>query len=214
VRELLIAKPGTLLAKHVYIAKLARIVDTAQLDGAFGPSLVTYFRRRLHGSPDPGRLFAKVRQVVAATGVLAGRHRRTLEWVVLDDAVATQDTVTQLIAAVRQAIREVPSAAEVAGRCCTAHDYADPGKPKIAWDDEETRAALVTDALNLSGCGYSGTRSGRSDVSPTWKRETSALGSIDAVASGIAQPTIEQLDGIAHGPRRPLCVAALSSATL
>src|SRR5215467_304372 len=123
------------------------------LDTAFDPSLLTYFRRRLHGSQDPNRLFTKVAQVVAATGVLVGKHRRALDSVVLDDAVATQDTVTQLIAAVRRVIREVPGAAEVAGRCCTAHDYADPGKPKIAWDDEEARAALVsglvTDALNL-----------------------------------------------------------------
>jgi hypothetical protein len=41
----------------------------------------------------------------------------------------------------------------VAGAWCTAHDYADPGKPKIAWNDEAARAALVdalvTDALNL-----------------------------------------------------------------
>ena len=67
--------------------------------------------------------------------------------------VATQDTVTQLIAAVRRVIREVPGAGEVAGRWCTAHDYGDPGKPKIAWNDEAARAALVdalvTDALNL-----------------------------------------------------------------
>jgi hypothetical protein len=123
------------------------------LDTAFDPSLLTYFRRRLHGSKDPNRLFAKVAQVVAATGVLAGKHRRALDSVVLDDAVATQDTVTQLIAAVRRVIREVPGAPEVAGRWCTAHDYGDPGKPKIAWDDEAARAALVdalvTDALNL-----------------------------------------------------------------
>jgi Transposase domain (DUF772) len=102
------------------------------LDTAFDPSLLTYFRRRLHGSPDPDRLFSKVREVVAATGVLAGKHRRALDSVVLDDAVATQDTVTQLIAAVRRVIREVPGAAEVAATWCTAHDYADPGKPKIA----------------------------------------------------------------------------------
>jgi hypothetical protein len=91
--------------------------------------------------------------VVAATGVLKGKHRRALDSTVLDDAVATQDTVTQLIAAVRRVIREVPGAPEVAGRWCTAHDYAGPGKPKIAWDDKEARAALVdalvTDALNL-----------------------------------------------------------------
>jgi len=123
------------------------------LDGAFDPSLLTYFRRRLARSEEPNRLFAKVRQVVAATGVLSGRHRRALDSTVLDDAVATQDTVTQLIAAVRRVIREVPGASEVAGRWCTAHDYRDPGKPKIAWDDEAARAALVdalvTDALNL-----------------------------------------------------------------
>src|SRR6266536_1896730 len=123
------------------------------LDGAFDPSLLTYFRRRLARSEEPNRLFAKVRQVVAATGVLSGRHRRALDSTVLDDAVATQDTVTQLIAAVRRVIREVPGASEVAGRWCTARDYRDPGKPKIAWDDEAARAALVdalvTDALNL-----------------------------------------------------------------
>ena len=123
------------------------------LDTAFDPSLLTYFRRRLARSADPNRLFFRVRQVVAATGVLAGKNRRALDSVVLDDAVATQDTVTQLIAAVRRVTREVPGAAEVAGRWCTAHDYADPGKPKIAWDDEAARAALVdalvTDALSL-----------------------------------------------------------------
>jgi len=123
------------------------------LDRAFDPSLLTYFRRRLGRSDDPNRLFSKVRQVVAATGVLTGKHRRALDSTVLDDAVATQDTVTQLIAAVRRVIREVPGAREVAGTWCTAHDYGDPGKPKIAWDDEAARAALVNslvaDALNL-----------------------------------------------------------------
>ncbi len=123
------------------------------LDMGFDPSLLTYFRRRLHRSDDPNRLFATVREVVAATGVLKGKHRRALDSTVLDDAVATQDTVTQLIAAVRRVIREVPGAPEVAGTWCTAHDYSDPGKPKIAWNDEAARAALVnalvTDALNL-----------------------------------------------------------------
>jgi IS5 family transposase len=125
------------------------------LDTAFDPSLLTYFRRRLARSDDPDRLFARVRQVIAATGVLKGKHRRALDSTVLDDAVATQDTVTQLIAAVRRVIREVPGAPAVAGRWCNAHDYADPGKPKIAWNDEAARAALVdglvTDALNLLG---------------------------------------------------------------
>jgi IS5 family transposase len=123
------------------------------LDGAFDPSLLTYFRRRLARSADPNRLFARVRQVVTATGVLRGKHRRALDSTVLDDAVATQDTVTQLIAAIRRVIREVPGAAPVAAVQCTAHDYGDPGKPKIAWNDQAARAvlvdALVTDALRL-----------------------------------------------------------------
>ena len=80
------------------------------LDPGFDASLLTYFRRRLARSGDPGRLFAKVKEVVAATGALAGKHRRALDSTVLDDAVATQDTVTQLVAAIRRVIREVPGA--------------------------------------------------------------------------------------------------------
>ncbi len=124
-------------------------------DTAFDPSLLTYFRRRLQRSADPNRIFTKVNEVVAATGVLKGKHRRALDSTVLDDAVATQDTVTQLVAAIRRVIREVPGADEVAARRCTAHDYTDPGKPRIAWNDRAARAelvdALVSDALNLLG---------------------------------------------------------------
>jgi IS5 family transposase len=124
-------------------------------DTAFDASLLTYFRRRLRHSADPTRIFSKVREVVAATGVLKGRQRRALDSTVLDDAVATQDTVTQIISAIRRVIREVPGAQEAAAEHCRAHDYTDPGKPRIAWDDETARAALVdalvTDALNLLG---------------------------------------------------------------
>jgi len=46
----------------------------------------------------------------------------------LDDAVATQDTVTQLIAIIRKVRREVPGAAQVVAEKCSAHDY-DTGGP-------------------------------------------------------------------------------------
>src|SRR5256884_8227700 len=85
------------------------------LDMAFDPSLLTYFRRRLARSADPNRLFFRVRQVVAATGGLAGKKRRALGSVGLGDAVATPDTVTPLIAAGRRGIREGPGAPEGAG---------------------------------------------------------------------------------------------------
>ncbi|GFG48907.1 hypothetical protein [Mycolicibacterium agri] len=64
---------------------------------------------------------------MAATAVLAGKTRRALDSTVLDDAVATQDTVTQLIAAIRRVRREVPAAAAVIEQHCTAHDYDNPG---------------------------------------------------------------------------------------
>jgi hypothetical protein len=74
------------------------------------PTSLTYWRRRLARSDRPSRIFDAVRQVVAETGALAGKTRRALDSTVLDDAVATQDTVTQLIAAIRRAAREVPDA--------------------------------------------------------------------------------------------------------
>ncbi len=125
----------------------------ALTDEGFHPSTLTYWRRRLAASGSPNRIFEAVKAVVAATGVLRGRTRRALDSTILDDAVATQDTVTQLIAAIRRVGREVPGAAELIAAQCVAHDYADPGKPTIAWDDEAARAALVdalvNDALGL-----------------------------------------------------------------
>jgi len=113
---------------------------------SFHPTTLTYWRRRLAASDRPNRIFDVVRQVVAETGVLRGKTRRVLDSTILDDAVATQDTVTQLIAAIRRVGRVVPDAAAVIEQACYAHDYADPGKPRIAWDDAQARADLV-DAL-------------------------------------------------------------------
>lgn len=70
-------------------------------DPGFDPSLFIYFRRRLAVSGDRDRIFARVRQVIDATGVITGKRRRALDSTVFEDAVATQDTVTQLIAAIR-----------------------------------------------------------------------------------------------------------------
>jgi IS5 family transposase len=113
---------------------------------AIHPTTLTYWRRRLARSDRPNRIFEAVRQVVAETGALRGKTRRALDSTVLDDAVATQDTITQLIAAIRRVGREVPGAAEVIAQQCRAHDYARPGKPAIAWDDPAARDQLV-DAL-------------------------------------------------------------------
>jgi IS5 family transposase len=113
---------------------------------AFHPTTLTYWRRRLAASEQPNRIFDAVRAVVAETGALKGKTRRALDSTILDDAVATQDTVTQLIAAIRRVRRDVPGAAEVIAAHCTAHDYDDPGKPAIAWNDQAARGQLI-DAL-------------------------------------------------------------------
>src|SRR3954447_26925451 len=65
----------------------------------FHATVLTYWRRRLAASTRPNRIFDAVREVVAASGALSGKTRRALDSTVLEDAVATQDTVTQLIAA-------------------------------------------------------------------------------------------------------------------
>jgi hypothetical protein len=55
-----------------------------------------------------------------------------------------EDTITGLIAAIRRVRREVPGAAEIIAAGCHAHDYNDPGKPAIAWDDNQARETLVS----------------------------------------------------------------------
>ena len=116
----------------------------------FHPTVLTYWRTRLRASERPERIFEAVREVVAATGVLKAKTRRALDSTLLDDAVATQDTVTQLISAIRRVRREVPGASELD---LVAHDYDAGPKPVIAWDDPVAKDALVSalvgDALAL-----------------------------------------------------------------
>jgi Transposase domain (DUF772)/Transposase DDE domain len=120
------------------------------LDEGFDPSSLVYWRRRIAGSARPHRINDAVRQVIEATGVLAGRRRRAVDSTILADAVATQDTITQLIGAVRRVAREVPDAAAVIAAECHGHDYSQPGKPHIDWTDPQAKdalvSALVTDA--------------------------------------------------------------------
>lgn len=120
----------------------------------FHPTTLVYWRKRLAASDRPQRIFEVVREVITQTGALAGKHRRALDSTVLDDAVARQDTVTQLIAAIRRVAREVPEAEELVVAECTrlatvtGQDYAATGKPRIAWDDQAAREGLVTALVN------------------------------------------------------------------
>ena len=116
----------------------------ALTDGAFHPTVLTLWRARVRASGRPERIFDAVRAVVAECGVLAGKTRRALDSTLLDDAVATQDTVTMICAQLRRCRRLIPEAAQVA---VAAHDYdAGRAKPECDWGDAGARAELV-DAL-------------------------------------------------------------------
>lgn len=115
--------------------------------GSFDPSTLVYWRRRIAASDRPDRVFDAVAAVIAQTGILAGRRKRCVDSTVFDDAVATQDTVTQLVAAIRKVARVVPGAADVIAAVCRL-DYSAPGKPPIDWDDPAAKQALVSDLVN------------------------------------------------------------------
>jgi hypothetical protein len=117
-------------------------------DKGFHPSTLTYWRRRLAASDRPHRINDAVRQVIEATGILRGRHRRAVDSTILADAVATQDTITQLVSQIRRVARLVPGAAEQIAAVATGHDYSRPGKPSIDWDDPAAKDALVSALVN------------------------------------------------------------------
>src|SRR3712207_1402932 len=61
--------------------------------------VLTEWRSGLEGAARANGIFDEDREVEQENGALAGKTRRALDSTVLEDAVATQDNVTQLIAA-------------------------------------------------------------------------------------------------------------------
>ena len=108
-------------------------------DEGFHPTVLTLWRARLRNSSAPERVFDAVRAVVAETGVLSGRNRRVLDSTVLDDAVATQDTVTMITAQIRRCRRLITQARQTV----VSHDYEQAGRPSCDWDDPESRSGLI-----------------------------------------------------------------------
>ena len=88
-------------------------------DEGFHPTVLTLWRARLRSSKAPERVFDAVRGVIDESGVLSGRTKRVLDATVLDDAVATQDTVTMITAGVRKVLGLVPRT----GGVRLSHDY-------------------------------------------------------------------------------------------
>lgn len=114
-------------------------------DEGFHPTVLTLWRNKLRASQNPERVFDAVREVVAQTGVLAGKTRRALDSTLLDDAVATQDTVTQLCSMIRRVRKAIPAAATAT---LIGDDYDTGAKPACAWDDPDARNELVSRLVN------------------------------------------------------------------
>ncbi len=117
---------------------------------AFHSTVLVGLRNRLRASSRPRRLFEDTKKVATEAGLL-GKRARVLDSTPVYDAVATQDTVTQLRSAIRKLLRALDRdylqlAAKVRAALVRDDDYAGPGKPPCDWDDREAREALI-DAL-------------------------------------------------------------------
>jgi IS5 family transposase len=164
-------------------------IGAALDDAGFDPSTLVYWRNRIARSERPHRVNEAVRTVIAETGVLKGRRRRAVDSTILADAVATQDTVTQLVSAIRRVAREVPGAAEQVAAVCTGHDYSRPGKPKIDWDDPAAKDTLVSALVNDANAVVAAFKD--ADLDET---AASALALLALVAGQVVEPA-EGSDG-------------------
>jgi hypothetical protein len=113
---------------------------------SFASTVLVDFRARLRRSADPDRIFRVTCALARQVGLVG--VRRVLDSAPLEDAVATQDTVTMLRGAIRGLLRACPPplAAKVRGLLRRDDDYQAPGKPGCDWQDRAAREELV-DAL-------------------------------------------------------------------
>jgi hypothetical protein len=119
---------------------------------AFHPTVLVGMRNKLRASARPRRLFEDTKVVARQAGVMKNRAR-VLDSTAVYDAVATQDTVTQLRAAIRKVLSALGSAGSpLAGQVRAAlrrdDDYAGPGKPPCDWDDPAAREVLVNELVH------------------------------------------------------------------
>jgi hypothetical protein len=125
-------------------------VDTGYV--AFHPTSLVGQRNRLRASSRPRRIFEDTKVVAKSSGAMKTRAR-IFDSTPIYDAVATQDTVTQLRAVIRKLLivldraGELDLATRVRGALSRDDDYATPGKPPCDWDDKQAREQLVDELV-------------------------------------------------------------------
>lgn len=122
---------------------------------AFHSTVLVGVRNRLRASDRPRRFLDDTRVMARESGVMRDRVR-VLDSTPIYDAVTTEDTITQLRAAIRKTLTalrfDYPRLAIAArGACRRDDDYLSAGRPVCDWDDREAKEllidALVRDAL-------------------------------------------------------------------
>jgi hypothetical protein len=118
---------------------------------SFHPTALVGQRNRLRASARPRRLFEDTKVVAKQTGAMKGRAR-VLDSTPVYDAVATEDTVTQLRASIRKLLGCLDQASsslagEIRDALLRDDDYTTPGKPTCDWDDRTARETLVDDLV-------------------------------------------------------------------
>src|SRR5487761_2669869 len=158
----------------------------------FHPTVLVGARNRLRASEHPRRLFEDTKVVAKATGAL-GQRARVLDSTPIFDAVATEDTVTQLRAVIRKLLVVLdqnadPLAAEVRASLLRDDEYATPGKPPCDWDDRAAREALVDALVNDANAAL--------DVLSDQQLEGATKTAAELVALVAGQDVAEGEDGI------------------
>ena len=114
---------------------------------AFHATVLVGVRNRLRGSDRPRRFLDDTRVMARESGVMRDRVR-VLDSTPIYDAVTTEDTITQLRAAIRKMLavlrQDYPKLA-VAARavCCREDEYVSAGRPSCDWDSREAKEVLV-----------------------------------------------------------------------
>ena len=114
---------------------------------AFHATVLVGVRNRLRASDRPKRFLDDTRVMARESGVMRNRVR-VLDSTPIYDAVTTEDTITQLRAAVRKMLavlrHDYPVLAVAAKAACRRDDdYSTPGRPPCDWDDRAAKEALV-----------------------------------------------------------------------
>ena len=127
----------------------------------FAHTVLVGMRARLAASEQPNRIFGATLEAAWAAGVVSAK--RVLDSTPVYDAVATQDTVTMVRAAIRGLVGAADAGLEAELRAVLARDddYRSGGKPVCDWTDAEARERLVADfSRRWAGLSASGPRAG------------------------------------------------------